>query len=532
MKTVLALLLLSGLAPQGAALGSTPRGEVVELMGDYCTPCRGMSPIVLRLQREGLPIRQINVETQASEAQKYGFSVIPTFLVVVDGKVLHRQTGAMPEQDLRNLVAMIPKAAPETVSPKPSSPNVRVELGEPTPMPRPAAGQGTIAEKEIKTADASESSILPKAFRRQPKPEPEYRGQSNDLGSTGERSGEAALAASVRVNLLLNGKMLQGSGTIIDSHVGRTIVITSGAPFKTSPAGSKIEVEVPNLKSEGSGRRFVAKLISSDLRADIALVEFPTDQPLPTAAISVATPNVGDRAVSIGGSVGGTITREQVRVTGINRYEGPDTLDCTGVPLPGRSGGGLFNAAGELVGICVSVGEDPVTKAPAGGMYCGLKPIHELLRGHNLAALIDKPRTPAGGNEFASLAETDLGTARPMPADIAMTPSASPPSGYDPTQGATAMLPAAAQPMTASNVEPMPVVGDDDLEVILYVRSKKSPEAPTRVIHIHKASPTLRSLIDGPADMTTSNIGGRPQPNRSTTGIAPGRVIVPPLAAN
>src|SRR5690349_17940307 len=79
MKTVSVLMLL---------LGASPRGEVIELTGKHCMPCQGMSPIVHRLQKEGLPIRQVDVEEQQEEARRYGASGIPTFLVVVDGKVL------------------------------------------------------------------------------------------------------------------------------------------------------------------------------------------------------------------------------------------------------------------------------------------------------------------------------------------------------------------------------------------------------------------------------------------------------------
>ncbi len=142
MKTVSVLLLL---------LGATPKGEVIELTGDYCVYCQQMEPTIHRLQREGLPIRQINVQREPEEARRFAYEGLPTFLVVVEGKVLSRTTGAVSESELRRLVSKIPAetaaAAPTpAISPRPSSPNVRVDLGEPQPQPRPAAGLGVVAE--------------------------------------------------------------------------------------------------------------------------------------------------------------------------------------------------------------------------------------------------------------------------------------------------------------------------------------------------------------------------------------------------
>ena len=45
---------------------------------------------------------------------------------------------------------------------------------------------------------------------------------------------------------------------------------------------------------------------------------------------------------------------ERLRVTMLNRYVGPDTIECTGVPGQGRSGGGLFTMHGSVVGICTN----------------------------------------------------------------------------------------------------------------------------------------------------------------------------------
>jgi S1-C subfamily serine protease len=527
MKTVSVLMLLLGVSP---LLGASPRGEVIELTGENCYHCQTMAPIVSRLQREGLPIRKVDVDRQAEEARRYGASGIPTFLVVVDGKVVNRTVGAISETELRKLAAMVPAEAPaapapRTISPQPSSPNLRVELGEPAPQPRPTAGQGVVAEVQTASAEESDSSLFPRLFRRQPKPEPAVRGQSVG-GPAMEQTSEAALAASVRLNLHSPKGILQGSGTIIDSRIGRTLVLTAGAPFNQLPPGSKIEVELPG---DGKGRKYVAKLVKADLEADVALIEFPTDQPLPRVTIAAAgkAPQLGERVACIGGASGVKITRNSDRITALNKYVGPDTIECQGVPEPGRCGGGLFNLSDELVGVCIAVSEDPTTKKPMGGMYCGLKPIHDLLRGQNLASLFESPVAPAGKpNDLVALAETELGPARPMPA---VEPAVAAVEAADPLLSAFEKNPiAGARPISAVSA---PETGiDDDQEVIVIIRSKKT-SATSRVIHIHKASPKLKALLEGPGAQQAPALTGVASGPRATTSSTH-RLNPPPLAVN
>ncbi len=525
MKTVSVLILL---------FGASPRGEVIELTGQRCYHCQTMVPIVHRLQREGLPIRQVDVDQQPEEARRYAYEGLPTFLVVHDGKVISRTLGAVSESELRRLVARIPTdpappqtVSPQTVSPQPSSPNLRVELGEPAPLPRPAAGQGVVAEVAPPAQEGNESSLFPRLFRRQPKPEPAVRGQSQTPTLGGEFNGASALAASVRLNLHGAKGILQGSGTIIDSRPGRTLVLTAGAPFDQLPAGAKIEVEVPASPAamaagDSRPRAYIAKLVKADFEADLALIEFPTDQPLPRAAIAPAAraPQLSERVACIGGASGASITRNPDRITALNKYVGPDTIECSGVPLPGRCGGGLFNSHDELIGVCIAVSEDSKTRAPVGGMYCGLKPIHDLLQSQNLGALLDTPAAPQ--QNVAAMVQTELGSARPMPTEM---PGAD--AGLsDMTAFADDLLPATEPVAAVSGLEAVDGI-DDDQEVIVIIRSKKAA-APTRVIHIHKASPKLRALLDGPG-MATSALTGAGLAPRTTTSTGR-RLNPPPLA--
>ena len=129
--------------------------------------------------------------------------------------------------------------------------------------------------------------------------------------------------------------------------------------------------------STGSGRTRIAAANSSSISNPTwdscslkPRLPFPSRRSLrPKGALRA------DRVVSIGCSQGEPPSVERLRVTVLNRYLGPDTIECTGVPGQGRSGGGLFTTAGSVVGICTNA--DPHDHR---GVYAGLKPIHELLR--------------------------------------------------------------------------------------------------------------------------------------------------------
>lgn len=107
------------------------------------------------------------------------------------------------------------------------------------------------------------------------------------------------------------------------------------------------------------GKEFIATLVGTDEQTDIAVLWIQADE----ADLTVATLGasfdlvVGEDILAIGnplGSLGGTVTEgmisataREISVSGMNM-----TLLQVSAPInPGNSGGGLFNLAGELVGI-------------------------------------------------------------------------------------------------------------------------------------------------------------------------------------
>jgi hypothetical protein len=95
----------------------------------------------------------------------------------------------------------------------------------------------------------------------------------------------------------------------------------------------------------------------------------------PVTVAPVAPPKTaierGDRVVNIGCSNGQDPTVLETRVTSLDRYQGPPNIEAAGAPVEGRSGGGLFNTKGQLVGVCFAADHEGNE-----GLYSALESIH------------------------------------------------------------------------------------------------------------------------------------------------------------
>jgi hypothetical protein len=74
----------------------------------------------------------------------------------------------------------------------------------------------------------------------------------------------------------------------------------------------------------------------------------------------------------------------------MNRYLGAPNIETSGAPVQGRSGGGLFNDQGELVGVCYAA-DGQLDE----GLYCGTEVLYEQISKLGLERLIE-PKSSAG----------------------------------------------------------------------------------------------------------------------------------------
>lgn len=80
---------------------------IVDFWAPWCNPCKMIAPTLDKLAKEmdgKIVIAKVNTDDHAEWMQKFGIQGIPTLLFVSNGKVVHRQVGALPEKMLRDVV--------------------------------------------------------------------------------------------------------------------------------------------------------------------------------------------------------------------------------------------------------------------------------------------------------------------------------------------------------------------------------------------------------------------------------------------
>lgn len=462
-------LLLVSLVAADAGQQPPSRGVLLDFTATWCGPCQQMNPIVSRLARQGYPVRKVDVDQERSLAQRFNVTRMPTFILVVDGKEKARVIGQQSEAQLRQLLSQIPTA--------PSQPDPRnIAKAAPKAETRVAANEPSAAPSRSKSIFTFPFGGKPKAPAAENEPTVIRANLDQEEETQTVSIEDNPLGSSVRVRITNEGGVNYGSGTILDSQPGRTVILTCGHIFRDLKDDAKIEVDIfQGTKSE----TFVGKTIGYDLEGDVGLLSIATQTPLAASPIAGVSEEVKVResVYSIGCGGGDPPSRQDVYVTALNRYLGPDNIECTGEPLQGRSGGGLFNAEGDVVGVCVAA--DPRDQR---GLYAGLKVIHNLLREHDLEKLIPQGQAP----EPPAIAKAEP----EVPAEIA--PKVAPPVEAAVAKGNEAVLPPGLE-------------APGEAEVICIVRPLNQPKSASQVVIINRASSRFVSYL-------TQEISDQPVP--------------------
>lgn len=80
---------------------------LVDFFATWCGPCKAMHPILEQLKAQlddRLRIIKVDIDKHGDPAVEYGVQAVPTLILFRSGKVLWRQSGALPLNQLLSIV--------------------------------------------------------------------------------------------------------------------------------------------------------------------------------------------------------------------------------------------------------------------------------------------------------------------------------------------------------------------------------------------------------------------------------------------
>lgn len=204
-----------------------------------------------------------------------------------------------------------------------------------------------------------------------------------------------------RPTVLIRHGSSQGSGTIIASLEADTLVLTASHVVRgTGPI--YVEFHRYNLGIEKTSRNsgnwphaVAVEVVASDATADLAILRIRDMVALPyVARLGAAENEPAPDAIltSVGIDLGSKLSSWRTPLVEVLWFElndgGKDRpfLVTAKIPEHGRSGGGLFDKDGRLVGVCV--GHAELVEGKRMGVFSSIENAHRLLEKHELTSVI------------------------------------------------------------------------------------------------------------------------------------------------
>lgn len=87
--------------------GNTP--VLVDYFATWCGPCKMMHPVLEDLKKqlgEKIKILKVDIDSPANRPNvtSHGVQAVPTLILFKEGKVVWRQSGALPVSELRTII--------------------------------------------------------------------------------------------------------------------------------------------------------------------------------------------------------------------------------------------------------------------------------------------------------------------------------------------------------------------------------------------------------------------------------------------
>jgi S1-C subfamily serine protease len=253
-------------------------------------------------------------------------------------------------------------------------------------------------------------ALAPAAHSQAPPPQAQVDGRARPATARKPASANAPRRKALpsddwtyRPTVLVRKGTSQGSGTIIASVDGETLVLTA-AHVVASEGPVSVELHKYNLGMERAPRttgvwpRVVPAVTAArDSAADVAIVRIEKMIALPYVARLAPQdekPPIDSVVSSIGIDLGRKLSLWNTRLVetasiALNENREPRPFLITDkIPEHGRSGGGLFLASGELVGVCV--GHAELHKGHRRGIFAAGESIRLLLAENDLNVAVHR----------------------------------------------------------------------------------------------------------------------------------------------
>lgn len=492
------LLLSCQSSAEELSLDSLPEVVLLDFTASYCGPCQQMVPLLQNMEKLGYPIRKIDFSANPNLSKKFRVEVIPTLIVMVEGKEAKRFVGLTAEKTLCDAMNQVARKLHKDRQLASNGRNVSATTDPLESAASRSDARSTTDAPGTRTGLAGFFDRLksPKNPQTQTQDDVDVRAQSPEESSTSVERTSLPHRSTVRVRLM-DGKMRDvGTGTVIHSVAGQSTILTCAHIFKDAASDAVVEVDI----FQGDKvLKYPATVLGGDHNADVALIRIKNTTALPAVKVafdrSVLVPQ--ESLFSIGCSNGDPPTRLKMNVVQVNRFEGPATILCTNAPTQGRSGGGLFDAKNRLVGVCSAA------DYKAGeGLYCGLPPLQKLMSELKLTSMMQN----TVGSFAGDIAQTTPTAApeSPFPTDDgvfdALFGEASVADSGTSATEALSQTVAATTAMQTGLSDPFAPSRNSgrsagiEIKVII-----KDPTAPNgeKVVVIPKASPWLLKLLTG-----------------------------------
>ena len=79
---------------------------LIDCYADWCGPCKMMAPILEEIaeERQDVKVCKVNVDEQPELASEFGIMSIPTLVVMKNGKIVQRVSGARPKEAILEML--------------------------------------------------------------------------------------------------------------------------------------------------------------------------------------------------------------------------------------------------------------------------------------------------------------------------------------------------------------------------------------------------------------------------------------------